>query len=418
MPPLNNFQRSCLTLAIGQALLTPASQAATITVNTLLDDGTGCTLRDAITSVNSGISLEPGCANPGGDAFGSNDTIQFAPSLTGVITLGSKIEIESPVDITGPGADTLAISGNDSNQIFDVRADYVSLSGLTLQNGSYISGGGAIYAHEVTNLTLDACNFSDNYAFSGGAVYLNNVTDPTISNSVFSSNSANLRGGAISANHSVNLNIIGTSIDNNRARYGAGINLTSGSTDVILANSTLSGNVAVVGVGEIGGLGGGIYMKGSSSALLTNVTVKDNQAPNGAGGLYLGDDFSSIDLMANNVITSAGGRDCNFTAVGGSNNWIEDDSCTGIASGDPMLGPLANNGGPTPTHLPLADSGLIGAGDVAACQAAPVNGTDQRGIERGKSTCDIGAVEGSGLPLETDFFVIPLPGGKTVVLPL
>ena len=62
-----------------------------------------------------------------------------------------------------------------------------------------------------------------------------------------------------------------------------------------------------------------------------------------------------------------------------------------------MLGPLADNGGPTLTHLPSASSPAIDAADNAACSP-----TDQRGYSRpvdgnnppdGFSDCDIGSVE-------------------------
>ena len=53
------------------------------------------------------------------------------------------------------------------------------------------------------------------------------------------------------------------------------------------------------------------------------------------------------------------------------------------------LGPLANNGGPTLTHLPLPDSPSIDFGSDADCPT-----TDQRGVVRPQgAACDVGAVE-------------------------
>jgi len=57
---------------------------------------------------------------------------------------------------------------------------------------------------------------------------------------------------------------------------------------------------------------------------------------------------------------------------------------------DPLLGPLADNGGPTQTHLPGRSSQAIDAGDPAF--AAPPS-TDQRGRPRLVGRLDIGAVE-------------------------
>ena len=50
-----------------------------------------------------------------------------------------------------------------------------------------------------------------------------------------------------------------------------------------------------------------------------------------------------------------------------------------IIGTDPQLGALANNGGPTQTHLPAATSPVINAGDPAF---VPPPATDQRGFAR------------------------------------
>lgn len=103
----------------------------------------------------------------------------------------------------------------------------------------------------------------------------------------------------------------------------------------------------------------------------------------------------------------------------GAFNWLDDDTCGTINSGDPGLGELADNGGFTETHAPIPGSGLIGAGLLSACSAAPVNGVDQRGEPRGTSSCFIGSVEGVVVPPDpTSFFVIPLANGKSVVISL
>jgi hypothetical protein len=74
---------------------------------------------------------------------------------------------------------------------------------------------------------------------------------------------------------------------------------------------------------------------------------------------------------------------------------LGDDSTGNVTGVDPLLGPLADNGGPTLTHLPSAGSPVIDAGNPGDCPA-----TDQRGVARpadgdgdGAAVCDIGAVE-------------------------
>ena len=58
------------------------------------------------------------------------------------------------------------------------------------------------------------------------------------------------------------------------------------------------------------------------------------------------------------------------------------------------LGPLANNGGPTDTHLITSDGLAFNNAVDAICAAAPVSALDQRGIARPQGAhCDRGAVE-------------------------
>ena len=110
------------------------------------------------------------------------------------------------------------------------------------------------------------------------------------------------------------------------------------------------------------------------------------------------------------MVAQAGGGGANC-AVGSttSNGFnLSDDASAGVScnfnaatdlvgtSNDPQLGALGNDGGPTPTRLPLSGSPLIDAIPLASCQADGASGitTDQRGFPRpALNGCDIGAVE-------------------------
>jgi hypothetical protein len=81
-------------------------------------------------------------------------------------------------------------------------------------------------------------------------------------------------------------------------------------------------------------------------------------------------------------------------------NIVADGSCELAGPGDaigvnPALGVLADNGGPTLTHLPLAGSPAIDSVPASVCTGL-VSGpfSDQRGIARPQGAgCDAGAVE-------------------------
>ena len=82
----------------------------------------------------------------------------------------------------------------------------------------------------------------------------------------------------------------------------------------------------------------------------------------------------------------------NDIADGGGNVQYAGTTCPGL-SANPMLGPLGDNGGPTPTRLPDAAGAAIGVVPAGSCTVPE----DQRGFARGGgSACDAGAVEVGG----------------------
>jgi hypothetical protein len=105
------------------------------------------------------------------------------------------------------------------------------------------------------------------------------------------------------------------------------------------------------------------------------------------------------------VIASPQGGGANCAALIGTtsqgSNWDDDGTCgfgagTGDHSngGNPQLGALADNGGPTQTMLPQAASPLIDAIPVASCSGGVGIHADQIGTSRPQGLgCDIGSVE-------------------------
>ncbi|MDC8016192.1 DUF1566 domain-containing protein [Tahibacter soli] len=188
------------------------------------------------------------------------------------------------------------------------------------------------------------------------------------------------------------LTLSGVTVSGNVAEYaGAGI-YSRGA--LRLVNSTVSGNA----VGAADGSGGGIYNAGTVQ--LSNSTVWENAAASG-GGLRNAGGSGDASLVNTIVGGTSGGSACAGAAADLGGNLDDDGSCgflavNGSASGAAIdLGPLRNNGGPTPTALPAPDSVAIGFGrDDACADASNTNGVDQRGRVRPQGAhCDAGATE-------------------------
>ncbi|MDB5297036.1 MAG: Polymorphic rane protein [Phycisphaerales bacterium] len=274
----------------------------------------------------------------------------------------------APMTITGPGAKLLTISGSGSNQrLFGVYgARSLDLSRMTITGGNGDVGGA------LRN--------------SGGTL---NVTDAVIANNV-----AKKEGGGVYNEKGGTTTLTRTTVSGNTApEFGGGVVNRGG--QVTLVNCTVSGNSVTNAGLNGGGVGSSPYGTGATAALtLTNTTVSGNSATGGGGGVSA----RNTSLTMNNTIVAGNSAptltdlrrvDGTFTE---SNNFV---------GGDPQLGPLQDNGGPTPTRAPLPGSPVVNAGNNAAAAGLE---TDQRGFARvAEGTADIGAVEvqDSGPPTVT-----------------
>ena len=425
---------SALLLALAAS---PAAASATWTVDTL-DDG-AATASDCTTPVVGSCSLRDALA-----AAASGDTIMFSPALfsggAGTITLTDGQLVNNGVNVLGPGANLLSINAAAASRIFELTPAPAgtTVSGVTLTNGLMTGTdvGGAILVQGSNTLTVSGSVLTGNVGGSaGGAVYAASLvlTDSTvsnnisqyfgggivasaqlsISNSTISGNSAKVLGGGITLfGTSANFSLIDSTMSGNTAQGGGAIGGYSVSGSVTIANSTLTGNSAIGGGGAIAlsasrldismstitgnsagaaspfYSGGGVMISSEGLPLvtLTGTVIAGNTA--GAGGtsdLIVG--ASEIDtgtVTANNSLIGSG-VSTNVSLIG-----------TGLLRSDtPMLGALANNGGPTLTMLPLVGSPLIDAGP-ATIPVFAGNQFDQRGPGFPRvlgSMSDIGAVE-------------------------
>jgi hypothetical protein len=360
--------------------------AATLAVTNTNDSGSG-TLRQAILDAN---------ANAG------TDTITFEAGLTGAIQLESALPaLADNVTITGPGPNVLTVKRDPAAaqfRIFIINSGVTAtISGLTMSGGDIVINGGFFdfSGGAILNLgTLTVSNsvVSGNSARNGGGICNTNAL--TVTNSLISGNvtSGGDAGGILSFSfgNPVILSITNSTIAGNSGDLGGGGVVASSGGTATIASSTLSGNSAT------SGNGGGIANNGMLT--VTNSTLSGNSATSGggiinAGTLTIGDTILKAG-SSGETIFAAGGT---ITSLGYN---LSSDNGGGVLTGtgdqintDPMLGPLAYYGGPTPTHILKAGSPAIDAGDPNF--TAPPN-TDQRGVGFARvanGRIDIGAFE-------------------------
>jgi hypothetical protein len=354
-------------------------------------------------------------------------TITFAVSCpaTRPITLRQTIDIDKNLNIDGPGASAMVVSGNGAVQDFCLcnRALIVdvTIAGLTIEDGqagtdpgvgggisnggdltltgatitsnaAYGDGGG-IFNTWGASLTMVDCTVSDNVSYwdDGGGIENDggtaSIMDSTVSN--------NWAGGA------------GGGIANDNAAFGAAYGAT-----LTIANSTVSNNYA--------DWGGGVSNDSFSSLAMTHVTDTGNKAWSAGGGLYTSVSATvNASIVADNSVTgysSQSDADCylNGTTIEGLFDLETANSC-GFSinlNGSPLgIDPsgLQSNGGPTPTIALEPTSVAVRFVDDAASCSTP----DQRGVAR-PTPCDIGAYEYTLSDLSQTVTFTPPPSDPAV----
>jgi hypothetical protein len=221
----------------------------------------------------------------------------------------------------------------------------------------------------------------------------------------------NLGAGIVNGYHlevvdSLIENNLGLGIDNQNGRLtvlrsaiigngGGGLSTVGPDSIADLANVTISRNHSPLWGGGIFTIGGG------ASISLINSTITGNSADIDGGGIAITDGMFTREFpmsILNSIVSGNAGHDCyGFPLVpDGAVNLSGDGTCQGfsIPFGNAGLQPLADNGGPTPTHALERTSDAVNAGDNSVCASAAVGGVDQRGTARPQGrSCDLGAFE-------------------------
>lgn len=423
-----------------RALLTAFS------VTNLNDSGAG-SLRQAILDANTHVGNDT-------ISFASSLSGQTIALSGGQLHL---TDTTGTTTITGLGSNQLTISGRDASRVFYVHSGATAvITGLTIAHGwvdnTYVNGGANQNGGGVLNegtLSISGCTLTANSACDGGGIRNSGTATMTnclvtgnhvyyggagiwnlarmtvigsiiTDNHVASTNENEGYGGGISNSYNSSLSptitINRCTISGNSAERGGGIRNNGTAT---ILNSTIANNQAYDGGGiRCGGVltmtnstitgnsarnNGGGLLTGSHTITVADCTIARNSAASGGGICDDGPGTTTVGntIVANNTNTGStspdifGALKANSCLVQNTTGTVFDaGSASNITGVDPKLGPLTNNGGPTPTMALLAGSVAISAGSNALIPSGV--STDQRGYARivGPAV-DLGAYESS-----------------------
>ncbi|MEO8609111.1 MAG: choice-of-anchor Q domain-containing protein [Chloroflexota bacterium] len=348
----------------------------TFTVNSPVDSQdtlcgvTNCSLREAVIAANaapgSTIVIPAGTYNL--SLVGTNDDL----ALTG------DLDILSNMTITGAGAANTILRGN-GDSVFDVKnSAIVTFSDLTIENGT------------------------------SSGLRIRNLANVTVSNSLIQNNlgrGISIQGSSASPPRP-QITILNSTLTGNLG------GLDAYQAKVIARNSTFTGNDAG------GSYGGGINEAGGSLSL-NDVTITNNHANEGGGVRTLGGGTVQNSIIYGNT-ADVYGNNCRGSLASAGNNLIGSDlpnlcSFQALASDlvdiDPLLGPLQDNGGPTPTRALAIGSPAVSGGNpsIPGSSGTACLTTDQRGITRIEAGCDMGAYQSQFAPYVTKVSSVTIP---------
>jgi len=317
-----------LALLTGLLAVTQPARANPYVVMNTNNSGTG-SLRQAITDANNHIGA---------------DTITFAAATDGIpIVLagaaGEDANVSGDLDILdggnltiqGNGAANTIIDGGGIDRVFHIYpgggcTNTVTLSGVTIRNGSVTGAGGGIYNAAGTT-TVDGSTVSANKAGSyGGGIY-NWAGTTTLNGNTVSANKAGFFGGGIYTQAGTTT-VDGSTVSANTATFGGGIYNSAGTTKV--TGSSVSANEAYDG--------GGIYTQAGTTTV-SGSTVSANTATSYGGGIFNGD---TLNVQNGSTIGGAGAGNTATTWGGGIYNHSNG---TTTVTGSRILNNTATNGG-------------------------------------------------------------------------
>ena len=354
-------------------------------------------------SIPSGVSVYGGFAGTEGTSdFGLRDP------ATNLTVLSGDMDGDDVNKVNGVTPSTADIRSTNSNHVVTPASGSV-LDGLTITAGGAGGYGAAIFQQNSYVFTVSNVHIVGNQppaVYIGGAA---SFTDVTLTNNAQSG----IDGGAVHVLPGASPTFTDVTFDGNGGGRGGAVYNEGGSP--AFANVTFYNNSA-------SGTGGGAVYNYANGVTIdptfTNVTFNQNHASSGSGGAVYNEAINSATLVGHysNVIlwgdTASSASEMystpssptqpqpvvSFSVIPGGCATITTSNsgafCALSYSGDPMLGSLQDNGGLTETIALGAGSSALETGYDAACNAAPVNSLDQRGVTRPNGPhCDIGAYE-------------------------
>jgi hypothetical protein len=429
------------------ALAAPEAFATTWTVTTCADSGSG-SLRDIVANsavsgdtvdlsklktnygcASSTISLTTGAINiPQQTLFLTGPTDRI--TITGYYN--GSYENDRIFNHTGTGTLSLSdlntqyakitassgrVTGGCINSSGTVRLVHVRVMGCSAlgMNSFTMADGGGVYAAKdvIAKYSQIVANTANSHVGQGGGVFAQGHI--SVSSSTINGNFAGSIGGGIYAGEGAA--ITNSTISGNTSQFLAGGVSVSGLTtdSLTISNSTISGNRAFGN--PIAAFVGGVYS--TVPTTVQNSTIAFNTATTGVnssgGAIAPGLAFSNnhyprgfnlavnleSSILSNNTYGttegdfSAASANGNTITITSNNNIVRASLGTQrpatITTACPLLGPLRDNGGLTPTHALMSHSPAIDAGN----NSANLN-NDQRGSAYPRVSgpaADIGAYE-------------------------
>ena len=305
------------------------------------------------------------------------------------------VTISKALTLQGAGMNSTILDGSGIGIVINISAGPVSIVDLKVEDGLSTDFGGGITSWN-SNLTLTRVVISGNTGKFGGGVF-NKNGDLNMTDCQVQGNAATSNGGGLYIEGTGTKTITGSTISGNSSNENGAMFLGL-ITALSITNSTITDNSCTRLTGCQGA-----FVSANVPVTILNTTITGNHSHNDAAVMVNGGTITfknSIIALNYRGTTIDDCRAPNGSFVSQGHNLRSDTDCgtaaTDIFSITPLLGPLQDNGGYTPTIALLAGSPAIDAGTNTGCPA-----TDQRGQARPyNGTCDIGAFEYQPLPAD------------------